>query len=81
MTEAASGKRRNNRVKALKEDSVKTKSEQLKEPCGDKFDSSICTKEKGHHGKHFDDREGHWEMWTDQGKARVEAERAAKVSK
>lgn len=53
----------------------------VKELCGSTFDGSICTKEKGHHGKHFDDREGHWEMWTDAGKARVEAERAEKVPK
>jgi hypothetical protein len=52
----------------------------LKELCGSTFDDNACTKAKGHHGKHLDDREDRWFAWTDQGKARVEAERATKVS-
>jgi hypothetical protein len=48
----------------------------VKALCESTFDESVCTKLKGHHGKHFDNREGRWEAWTDQGKARILAERA-----
>jgi hypothetical protein len=50
-----------------------------RELCGSTFDERVCTKPKGHHGKHEDDREGHWQMWTEAGKARVEKERAENI--
>lgn len=53
----------------------------IKELCESTFEDNICTKAKGHYGKHLDDREDRWVAWTDAGKARVEAERAEKVSK
>jgi hypothetical protein len=47
------------------------------EQCGDVLNQSVCTKQKGHTGKHSDCREGSGYMtWTDGGKTRVLAEQA-----
>ncbi len=52
-----------------------------KEKCGDTLDGSICGLRKGHGGRHVcspESAEGNGPVsWTDQGKARVLAERAA----
>jgi hypothetical protein len=52
----------------------------VKVQCGDTFNQNVCTKEKGHSGKHSDDRESFgWMQWTDAGKARVLAEQARRA--
>jgi hypothetical protein len=57
---------------------MKTK---VKKLCGATFDDAVCKRPKAHFGKHEAGEESGWMRWTDQGKARVEAERAATVSK
>ncbi len=56
----------------------------IQEQCGATFDDAVCTRQRGHHGKHWDSREGFgFHMWTDAGAKRILEERAAeaKVSK
>jgi hypothetical protein len=54
-----------------------------KEKCGETFDGSICTLRKGHGGRHVDNSgSGNGPLsWTEQGKERVLAERAASAER
>ncbi len=48
--------------------------------CGDTFGESICTRKRGHGGKHIDEHPDRgWQAWTDAGKQRVLAEQARRA--
>jgi hypothetical protein len=52
------------------------------EKCGDTFGKNICTRKKGHGGKHLDEcPDRGWHSWTDAGKHRVLAEYAAEYAR